>query len=136
MARDPEDHRTGDQEEHPRVTLGPQRGPGQQDGAGHGDEAEPDQRPRPVSPVAQGGRRDRVVLALVGHDERRGRVDEDAGAAEEGEDDEADAEDGGVDLEVAGEAAADAGEHAIRAAALQAADLRDFGDMCGVCVHA
>ena len=71
-------------------------------------------------------------LALVGHHERRGGVDEDAGPAQEGEDDEADAEDRGVDLEVASQAPADAGKHAIRAAALQPPDL---WDMCCVCVH-
>ena len=132
LARDPEDHGARDQEQEPGVAVQRQGDAGQEDGSCDGEEAEADQRPRPVSPVAEGGRRDRVLLALVGHDERRGGVDEDAGPAEEGEDDEADAEDGGVDLEVAGEAAADAGDHAIRAAALQAADL---WDVCGCCVH-
>ena len=126
LARDPEDHGARDAGREPGVALGPQRGPGEQGGARDGEEAEADQRPRTVSPVAERSRGDRVLLALVGHDERRGGVDEDAGPAEEGEDDEADAEDGGVDLEVASQASADAGEHAIRAAALQAADLWDI----------
>ena len=126
LARDPEDHGTRDQEEEPGVAVRPQRDPREEDGTCDGEEAEPDQRPRAVSPVAQRRRGDRVLLALVGHDERRGGVDEDAGPAEEGEDDEADAEDSGVDLEVASEAPADAGDHAIRAAALQAPDLWDM----------
>ena len=132
MPRDPEDHGTREQEEPPRVAVGPQRRPRQQDGARDGEEAEPDQRPRAVAPVAERRRGDRVLLALVGHDERRGGVDEDAGPAQEGEDDEADAEDRGVDLEVASQAPADAGKHAIGAAALQPADLRD---MCCVFAH-
>ena len=132
LARDPEDHGTRDQEEEPGVALRPERGPREEGSTGHGEKTEPDQRPRAVSPVAQCRRGDRVLLALVGHDERRGGVDQDAGPAQEGEDDEADAEDGGVDLEVASKAATDAGNLAIRAAALQAPDL---WDMCDVCVH-
>ena len=112
--------------------MWPQRGPREEGGTCHGEEAEPDQRPRAVSLVTERRRGDRVLLALVGHDQRRGGVDQDAGPAQEGEDDEADAEDSGVDLEVASQAPADAGKLAIRAAALQAADLRDIGD---VCVH-
>ena len=98
----------------------------EQDRPGDGEEAEPDQRPGPVAPVAERRRGDRVVLPLVGDHEPRGEVDEDAGPAEQGEDDEADAEDRGVDLEVASQAPADAGKHAIRAAALQRSDLRDM----------
>ena len=101
---------------------------GEEDGAGDRDEPEADQRPGPVAPVAEGRRGDRVLLALVGHDERGGEVDEDAGPAEEGEDDEADAVEGGVDFEVLGKAPADPGDHAIRTAALQAPDL---WDLCG-----
>ena len=132
LPREPEDQGAREQEEPPRVAVEPQRRPRQQDGARDGEEAEPDQRPRAVAPVAERRRGDRVLLALVGHDERRGGVDEDAGPAQEGEDDEADAEDGGVDLEVASQAPADAGKHAIRAAALQPPDLRD---MCCVFAH-
>ena len=130
--REPEDHAARDQEQPPRVAVGPQRRPRQQDGDRDGEEAEPDQRPRAVAPVAERRRGDRVLLALVGDDERRGGVDQDAGPAQEGEDDEADAEDCGVDLEVASQAPADAGKHAIRPAALQPADL---GDMCRVFAH-
>ena len=135
VARDPQDHGTGEQEQEPRVAVRPQRDAREEYGPRDGEEAEADQRPRPVSAVAECRGDDRVLLPLVGHDERRGGVDEDARAAQEGEDDEADAEDGGVDLEVACEAAADAGNHAVRATALQAADLGDLGDIGGVCVH-
>ena len=79
----------------------PERRPRQQDRAGDGEEPEADQRPGPVAAVAERRRGDGVVLPLVGDDERRREVDEDAGAAEQREDDEADAEDGGVDVEVA-----------------------------------
>jgi hypothetical protein len=132
LARDPEDQRTGDQEEPPAVAVGPQRRPRQQDGARDGEETEADQRPRPVALVAERRGGDRVLLALVGDDERSGGVDQEAGAAQEGEDDEADAEDCGVDLEVASQAPADAGKHAVRPAALQPPDL---WDMCGVFAH-
>src|SRR5262249_22812629 len=95
-------------------------------------QAEPDQGPRTIAPVAECCRGYRVDFALVRDDERRRGVDEKAGPTEEGEDDEADAEDRGVDVEVACEASADAGDHAVRPAALQLADL---GDMCGVFAH-
>ena len=78
-----------------------------------GDEPEADQRPGPVATVAQGSRGEGILVPLVGHDERRRQVDEDARAAEQGEDDEADAVDGRMDVEVAREPAADAGELAI-----------------------
>ena len=126
MPRDPEDQAAREQEQPPHVAVGPKRRPRQQDGDRHGEEPEPDQRPRPIAPVAERRRGDRVLLALVRYDERRGGVDQDAGAAQEGEDDEADAKDRGVDLEVASQAPANAGEHAIRPAALQPPDLRDL----------
>ena len=135
LACDPEDQGARDQEQEPGVSVQGQGDLGQEDGTCNCEEPEPDQRPRTVSPVTQGGRGDRVVLTLVRHDERRRCVDEDAGPAEEGEDDEADAENGGVDLEVASEAAADAGKHAIRTAALQASGLWDVCGVCDVCVH-
>ena len=100
----------------------------QENGSCDREQPEPDQRPGAISPVAERGGCDRVVLALVRHDKRCGRIDEDAGPAQEGEHDEADTEDGGMDLEVLGKASADAGDLAIRAAALQAPDL---WDMCG-----
>ncbi len=128
LACDPEDHDAGDQEQEPGAAVQRQADAREQDGSCDREESEPDQRPGAVSPVAEGSRRERVVLALVGHDERSGCVEEDARAAEEGEDDEADTEDGGMDLEVLGKAATDTGDLAIRAAALQAADL---WDMCG-----
>src|SRR5262249_44256419 len=56
---------------------------------------------------------DRVFLALVRDHERAGRVDEESGAAEEGEDDEPDPVEDGVDVEVLSEAAGDAGDHAV-----------------------
>ena len=96
---------------------------------------------RSPSPISGQGRSRRLRSAAVaiesslpssGMTSAAASVDEDAGAAEQGEDDEADAEDGGVDLEVASQAPADAGKHAIGAAALQAADL---GDMCCVFAH-
>ena len=123
LAREPEDQDAGEQEEPPGVAVGPQRRPREQDRARDGEEPEPDQRPRPVAPVAERRGGDRVLLALVGDDERGGEVDEDAGPAQEGEDDEPDAEDGGVDLEVAGQAPADAREHAVGAAALEPAEI-------------
>ena len=64
------------------------------------DEADTDQRPRPVAPVAQRRRDDRVLLAVVGHHERRREIDQDPRPAEQGEDDEGDTEDCRVDLEV------------------------------------
>ena len=132
LARDPEDQPAGDQEEPPRVAVEPQRRAREQDGDRDREEAEADQRPGPVPPVAERRRGDRVLLALVGHDEGRDGVDEDAGPAQEGEDDEPDAEDGGVDVEVAGQPAADAGEHSIGAAALEQPCFRD---MCGRFAH-
>ena len=128
LARDPEDHDPRDQEQEPGAPVQRQADAREEDGPSDCKEPEPDQRPGAVSPVAEGSRRERVGVALVGHDERRGRVEEDPRAAEEREDDEADTEDGGMDLEVLGKAAADTGDLAIRAAALQAADL---WDMCG-----
>jgi hypothetical protein len=95
-------------------------------------EAEPDQRPGPVAPAFERRRRDRVLLAFVRHHDRRDEVDQQAGAAEQGEHDEADAIERGVDLEVVRQAPADAGEHTIRAAALQPLG-RGFFDC--VCVH-
>src|SRR6185295_16427178 len=86
------------------------------------DEPEPDQRPGPVAPAFERSRRDRVLLAFVGHDEHRDEIDQQAGAAEQRENDEADAVERGMYLEVVRQAPADAGEHAIRAAALQPLD--------------
>ena len=68
-------------------------------------------------------------LALVRHDERGRGVDDDAGAAEQGQHDEADAEERGVDLEVARQSPANAGQHAVGAAALQPLDRGSF-DVC------
>jgi hypothetical protein len=120
VAGDPEDHAARDEQQHPGVAVRPQCRPREQDGHRDADEREPDQRPGPVATVPQRGSRDGVLLALVRHDEGSCCVDDDAGAAEQGEDDEADAVEGGMDVEVTGEAAADAGDHAVGAAALEA----------------
>jgi hypothetical protein len=94
-ARDPEDHGSRDQEEEPRAAVQRQADAGEEDGSCDRQQAEADQRPGTVTPLAERGSCDRVVLALVGHDERGGGVDQDASSAEQGEDDEADTEDGG-----------------------------------------
>ena len=120
VARDPEDRRARDQEQDPGVAVWPERRPREQGDECDGDEPEADQRPGPVAAVAQGSRGEGILVALVGHHERRRQVDQDPRAAEQREDDEADAVDGRMDVEVAREPAADAGELAIRATALQA----------------
>ena len=113
VAGDPENRRARDQEQDPGVAVGPERRPREQRDEGDGDEPEADQRPGPVAAVAQGGRGERVLVALVGHHERRGQVDQDPRAAEQREHDEADAVDGRMDVEVVREPAGDAGELAI-----------------------
>ena len=66
-----------------------------------------------VAVVPEGFLDDRLVAALVGHDEHGRTVDQQSRAAEEREHEEADAVEGRVDVEVAAEAAADAGDHPI-----------------------
>ena len=100
VAGDPEDRRARDHERDPGVAVRPERCPRQHGDERDGDEAEADQRPGPIAAVAQGGRGEGIHLPLVGHNEGRRQVDEDARAAEQREDDEADAVDGRVDVEV------------------------------------
>ena len=98
----------------------------EEDDSGDREQAHCDQRPRPVAPVANRRRHDRVLLALVGHDEHGREVDDEAGAAEQCQYDEADPEERGVDLEVARQSPAHAGQHAVGAAALQRLDRRSL----------
>ena len=62
--------------------------------------------------------------ALLGHEEPRADVEEEAGAAEEDSDDQRHAHDDRVDVEVAGDAAGDAGDVPVGDAATQAAEVR------------
>ncbi len=70
---------------------------------------------------------DRSSLAvLLGHERPAGGVQDQAGAAEEGQDDEADAQDERVDVEVAGQPAGDAGDLAVVDGAAQPAQVADL----------
>ena len=126
VTSDPEDRRARKQEHEPGVAVRPEGRVRQDDGTRNGEEREPDERPRPVASRAERRGDDRVLLALVGHDERCREVDHDPGSAEQRQHDEADAIERGVDLEVAGQAPAYTGKHAIRAAALEPLDRRSL----------
>ena len=63
---------------------------------------------------------------LVGHEQPAGAVQDQAGAAEEGEHDEGDPQDERVDVEVAGEAAGDAGDLAVGGGAAEPAEVADL----------
>jgi hypothetical protein len=107
-----------------------------------GHEAERQERPS-VPPAAVKGQRDpdrdheqdraeyrdpalgalgrSAALPLVGHEEERGDVGDDAGAAEEDQRDGGDPHDDGVDGEVLGDAGADAADDAVAARSVEAA---------------
>ena len=104
------------------VTGRPKGHPGQEYDTRQTEQPEADQRPGAVAALAEGLRSDRLVVALVGDDEQRCEIDEDAGAADQREDDEADTVERGVDSEVARQAPADTGEHAVVPAAFQPPD--------------
>ena len=97
----------GDQDEDPAGAGGGPEGCSreQEHEEGDGDEREPDQAARVVAPLGEDLLGDRLVLALGRDDEDGGEVDEDPGAAEEGQDDEAEPEEGRVQVEVAAETA-------------------------------
>src|SRR5262249_60826888 len=67
-----------------------------------------------------------VRLSRAGLPERGGRLDDEAGPAQECQHDEADAIERGVDLEVARQAPADAGQHTVVAAPLEPLDRRSL----------
>src|SRR5581483_2651651 len=98
-------------------------GPREQREDRHGDESERDEPDRVVAAVHEDVLGDRPLVTLLRHDEHGREVDEDSGAAEDGEDDEPEPEDGRGEIEVAPEAAAYAGEDPAVAAAREALGL-------------
>ena len=67
-----------------------------------------------------------MLPVLLGYERPPGGVEDQPGAAEEGEHDEADPKDQWVDVEVAGQAAGDAGDLAVAGRAAQPAEVADL----------
>ena len=128
----PEDHEPGEEDEHPAgAGRRPERGLGDQGDQRRTCETEADERPRPVAPLGDHLLGDRPLAALLGHDEQRGEVDQDPGAAEQRQDHEPESEEHRVQVEVPAEAAGDTGDDAV-GGALEALDVRG---MCDVFAH-
>ena len=107
----------------PAPNGGPHRGVRQEDDDRDAGDRQPDQRPRTVAPVGEHLLGERLLLALVRHDECRDEVDEDPGSAEEGQDHEAEAEEVRVQVEVPAETAGDAGRVSGRMCCARGAEL-------------
>ena len=74
---DEEDRAARERKDDPDVAVRPEGHVRDDHGTRDREQPEPDQRPRPVAALPERARRERVLLALRGHHERRRRIDQD-----------------------------------------------------------
>ena len=119
----PEEDETGDEDQEPgRPCARPRVGAGEGGEDRDGDQAERDQARRMVAALLEDVFCDRALVALLGHHEDGGDVDEDSRSAEQGQDDETEAEDRRCDVEVPPETAGNARDPSVAPDALEALD--------------
>ena len=120
LAGHEEQHDHGDDRQRPGEPEDPPRVADQGERREHADD---EQRHGAAALVEGDGG---LAGLLVGHQQPAGAVDDQAGAAEEGEDDEGDPQHERVDVEVAGQAAGDAGDLAVGGGAAEPAEVADL----------